>query len=422
MLSFESFYHFLQEKTSSNRFCIAFSGGLDSAVLLHLFNALSRIDSNINLRAIHINHGLSPNANHWEKQCQEICHQYQIPLHIKQLKLSKKPKMSLEDLARRARYDVFRQYLSQGETLVTAHHQDDQAETLLLQLFRGAGPKGLASMPGYVSFGQGFLIRPLLNFQKLALQQYAEKEGLQWIEDESNGNINFDRNFLRHEILPLLKQRWPNIADNLARSAYHCANADKYIAQQVVHIFEDLFNSENLALHIPSLLNHSIETQNYVIRYWLQRLDFPLPSTKKLGILHDEILKSRHDGNPLLRWKQVEIRRYNNYLYAMSPLSAHNTTLVIRWQMTDDLILPNNLGVIKLDELINSGINLDIPEPITVRFRQGGERCRLKNRTHTHSLKKLFQDWKIPPWNRDRIPLLYKGDELKAIVGYAVCE
>jgi tRNA(Ile)-lysidine synthase len=422
MLTTSIFFNNLQAITSSNDVCIALSGGLDSSVLLYLFYTLRSKEPRLNLRAVHAHHGLSIHADKWLSTCEMLCKAYQIPLLVSHLKIKKTPQASLENVAREGRYEFFKGILKENECLVTGHHQNDQAETLLLQLFRGAGPKGLAAMPSMTAFGKGFLIRPLLSYKKAALLQFALDNQLKWIEDESNYDVNFDRNFLRSELMPLLEKRWPAVINNLARVARHCAQADYFIGKQLDESFQEAFDQSTNGLRIDMLLKHDALTQNYLLRYWLQYINLSLPSTEKLKILREEILGAKQDAMPLLRWRQVEVRRYHNQLYAMPPLPKHDTSQIIPWNLEQDLMLPGGIGRITINQLTELGLKRETLENVTIRFRQGGECCRLKNRKHSHSLKKLFQTWCVPPWQRDRVPLLYANDHLKAIIGYAACE
>ncbi len=410
----------LRAVTSLKNFCLAFSGGVDSTVLVHLFNKFKQIEPNLSLRAIHVHHGLNQFADDWVISCQDICDRYHMPLLITYLNLPKKTKYSLEELARIERYQIFKTELRQNEVLVTAHHQEDQAETLLLQLFRGAGPKGLASMPMLTNFGQGFLLRPLLNFAKKKLLQFAEKENLNWIEDESNRDSAFDRNFLRQQIFPLLTQRWPSISKNLARSAWHCAQADHFIEAKIKLFFEEIFSSESKTLDIFKLIQHDFVTQSYIVRFWLKFLKFPLPNTKKIFMLLEQMVNAKIDSMPLLCWQEVEIRRFKGQLYAMPSLPAHDVTKIIPWDLKADLVLDQD-KIITRHELTELGLHLADLQNVTIRYRRGGENCRLPGRHHHHALKKLLQAWRVPPWERDRIPLLYTNEMLCAIVGYTAC-
>lgn len=411
----------IHELSLPKHFCLALSGGLDSIVLLHLFVSLTNLDPSIHVRAIHVNHGLSPNANDWTTFCQNKCTQYQINFESQTLSFQRAAGESLEAVARTHRYKVFESQLKPGEVLVTAHHQQDQAETLLLQLFRGAGPKGLSAMPVLATFSAGHLFRPLLNVTQESLKVYAVTHGLTWVEDESNDDMNFDRNFLRQEIIPTLKQRWPKLVANLARAAKHCADANNFIDNEIKDLFHEIFNTTAKSLYIPKLLAHSGQIQTYILRYWLQHLNLPLLSTKAISILEREILHARCDGAPLLSSKLLQIRRYDNELYAMHPLARHDASLVINWDPTQDLLLPDGRTKLTAADLTALGINPTYLLKPTIRFRQGGERCYLPNRKHSHSLKKLLQTWRVPPWKRDRVPILYEGESIKAIIGYTAC-
>lgn len=222
MFNTEKLFHHIFKFTNKTKFLIAYSGGMDSHVLLHSIHDLRRQNPLLKIRAVHIHHGLNPNADYWVKHCSAICEQLNIELIVKTINV-KKNKHSLEALARELRYQEFIKIINTDECLLTAHHADDQAETLLLQLFRGGGPKGLAAMPKYKNFAQGSFLRPLLEFSRKDLYDYACKNQLNWIEDDSNENIGHDRNFVRHKLMPIITERWPGILTTLARSAEHCA-------------------------------------------------------------------------------------------------------------------------------------------------------------------------------------------------------
>jgi tRNA(Ile)-lysidine synthase len=234
--------------------------------------------------------------------------------------------------------------------------------------------------------------------------------------------MNFDRNFIRHQILPLIASRWSHITENLARAASHCATADRFIENHIKLFLDESLLDSDKSLSISTLLTFPLEIQNLLLRTWLQSVDLPLPSTKKLYLLQRELIESRQDAKPLLCWKGVEVRRYNQRLYATPPLVAHDAGLKIAWNLKEDLLLPHHLGKIMLMDITALGIQIEDLSDTTIRFRQGGERCKIKNKKHSQSLKKLLQAWRVPPWQRDRIPLLYEKEHIKAIIGYAACE
>ncbi|OGT06953.1 MAG: tRNA lysidine(34) synthetase TilS [Gammaproteobacteria bacterium GWE2_37_16] len=395
---------------------LAYSGGLDSKVLLHALVILKIKNPELQISAIHINHGLSPNADQWAKNCLGTCRKFGIDLIIKKIsvKTALQKGHSLEAVARDLRYAAFTEILNSGDLLLTAHHSDDQAETLLLQLFRGAGPKGLSAMPEKMPLGKGFLLRPLLPFSRHELEEYAHKNHLEWHEDESNADINFDRNYIRHTIMPLIKKRWGGILGPLCRVAEHCAEASELLNDLANQDYLNLQGTKPHTLSVKKLLSLSVARQSNVLRYWLHLLQLPTPSCVKLqNILHD-VLLSRSDAMPLVTWREIEVRRYGDDIYTMSPLQKLPGNLIIPWEdLEKPLVLPYKLGTLDYKNIADkAGLPLPPKDKITIRFRQGGERIKLPNRQGTHSLKKLFQEWRVPPWQRNLIPLVYCDEKL----------
>lgn len=390
-----------------NKFLIAYSGGLDSHVLLHRLVIQRDNNSEIKLRAVHVHHGLHEDADKWTAHCQKICDELNVELIIKKIQIEKGSKLGIEAAARNARYRVFESLLENNETLVTAHHQDDQAETVLLQLLRGAGPKGLAAMPECAKFGCGEHARPLLNFTRKQLQEYAQQHQLHWLEDPSNLETGFNRNYLRHEIMPLLEKRWKGVAAVLSRSAQNCADASKILDEVAKQDLEKVICSveQKNILSVKKLLQLNKETLFNVIRYWLDQLDLSLPSRIKLEQIEKEVLRAREDAMPLVKWEGVEIRRYRDGLYAMPPLEEFDPNQIISWDIQKPLTLPGKLGILTSDQLEKNQVKLDNSKNVTIRFRQGGEK-----------IKKLFQEKGIPPWQRDRVPLLYSDGEFVGVV------
>ncbi|CAN5297362.1 tRNA lysidine(34) synthetase TilS [soil metagenome] len=420
---------FIQQKFTTllhiHTYVLAFSGGLDSQVLLQLCASALK-NTTKKLRAIHVNHGLSANALQWQSQCQAVCDQLAIPLQCVQVNAAPQPGKSPEAVARELRYQAFKELLVEDECLLTAHHQNDQAETVLLQLLRGAGPAGLAAMPELTSFAKGYLLRPLLNFTRAELLQYATQQQLDWIEDESNLNTAYDRNFIRHQILPLLEQRWPAATTTLARAAANCAEAAELL-QVLGEQDGELFFSR-LSLSLANLRQLDITDPTYsrsrnVIRTWLKQQNFAIPSRSRLQQLHHDFMTAKIDANPHMTWNGVEIRRYKDAIYAMSPLLPLEMNAQYHWNLNTTLDLPHNLGKLCGNKQRDQGFVLpDADSLVTVRFRRGGERCQPSGHKGTHTLKKLLQEWDVAPWQRDRIPLLYWRDQLVAVVGFCICE
>ena len=408
--------------TEQLNFCVAYSGGLDSHVLLHAMCAIASEHPAINVRAIHINHGLNPNADAWAQHCCRVCENLGVEFIACALNLAVKPGDSVEAVARTARYECFANLLQPGENLITAHTQNDQAETLLLQLLRGSGVKGLAAMPIKKTFAHGYLLRPVLTFTREALQEYANAHALQWIEDDSNLALRFDRNYIRHEIMPTLRTRWPQALTTLSRAAEHCAESAALLDQLADMDLKWVSDEFNKALLISALTQLSAQRQRNVLRRWIVLQGHQAPNAKHVQQILATILYASADAQPQLRWDNLEMRRYQDRLYLMALLPRHDATQIIPWDLTTPLTLPSSLGKLTAQTVTNYGISAALNGAnITVRFRQGGERCRPVGRKETHALKKLFQDWEIPPWQRDRVPLIYADDTLIAVVGYCVC-
>ncbi len=417
--------HLLQQLTqfpAVRRYWIAYSGGCDSHVLLHAMAALGE-QLAVPIHAIHINHGLQSQARDWEAHCQQVCDGLSIPLEVARVDAAHASGESPEEAARVARYRIFTEILQDDDMLLMAHHQDDQAETLLLQLLRGAGVKGLSAMPQLSDLGRGHLARPLLGFSRSVLLQYARQQGLVWIDDPSNVDTRFDRNFLRHEVMPLLHQRWPAMAHTLSRVSRHMArSADllQQLAQQDLHTHRLAGNR----LNIPSLQELDKARLCNLLRYWLGEVcGLSTPDSKHLNRIVYEVLPAAEDANPLVSWRGGEVRRYRGELYALRPDATPAAThRIIPWDGKQALHLNNRMLIPHLVK--GQGVNRQLIEQgrLSVRFRQGGEKCQPVGRVHHHSLKKLFQEWAVPPWQREQVPLLYVGEEIVQVVGYCICE
>lgn len=397
---------------------VAYSGGLDSHVLLHLLSEYKRTkNSEVKLFAIHVNHNLSAQAKQWVEHCEKVCKALNVPYFTDNVHVaSNAVKGSLEEVLRDRRYEVFAKVLPNNSCLLTAHHADDQAETLLLQLFRGAGPKGLAAMPRKIKFSAGWLVRPLLDFSREDILCYAQRNRLSWIEDESNLNIKFDRNLVRHRLLPTIKERWVGVNKALARVARNCAEANillEVLAKTDLQSVADVDNED--ILNIELLKQLSISRQKNVLRFWLAQKQLLMPSEVKLDEILSACINSRYDASPIVAWGGAEVRRFRNYLYAFPPLVVHDNKLVLYFSSTERMVLPSMLGEMEIH--ISPEANLDI-QRITVRFRQGGEKIKLPKRSGIRDLKKIMQEWGIPPWLRDRVPLVYYDSEIVAVVGY----
>jgi len=441
----QAFQHHLRQLSSTKKYLIAYSGGIDSHVLLHLCAQLKNINDEFkeSFSAVYINHGLSPNAEKWGHHCRQVCAMLDISLTIIEVDGRTKKGQSPEASARIARYQAFRQLLVANESLLTAQHLDDQAETLFLQLLRGSGVKGLSAMPKIKPFFQGFLCRPLLDYKKKDILNYARNHQLHWIDDESNEQQCFDRNYLRHSVLPLLETHWPAVHENFAKSAELLAESQSLLDQMAASDCHDLFITDNhsnieynkLFLR-PALKllkqeqsdNHKSARLNNVLRYWIRLNHFPAPSRKILQQIISNVLQARQDAMPLVSWQRDNsycvVRRYQNIIYLLNSaltIKDKKNYLLIKDQTTE---LAHNNGSIQCfsaDKTSFNGTEL-FTKTLTIRYRNGGERYRKTVTGLSHSLKHWFQENSIPPWERDKMPLIFWGDELIQVGNHIVCE
>ncbi len=401
---------------------VAYSGGLDSHVLLHALVQLQQQRPSLvsSIRAVHINHGLQTAAASWAAHCERICAELDVEFEAIKLNLQPPIGSSLEAVARTARYAVFEQNLRSGEVLLTAHHQDDQAETLLLNLLRGSGPEGLAAMPESRQFAGSVLLRPLLGLSRMQLTDYAVHYQLDWIDDPSNDSLVFDRNYLRHEVLPKLRERWPATDRLLARAAQWQSEAVELQNELLAARLLQMRGTQAGTLSVKHLLDCSLVARKGLLRQWLKASGFTSPPVKKLQHILNDVLSAKPDAQPCVHWQGCEVRRYRDDVYVMSPLSVHNPQQVLEWSAPYDDYLIDSLGVVLeknslsnlLPKLAASG------QPLHIRFRQGSEKLR-RGGIHI-SLKQFFQDKSVPPWMRERIPLVYLGEQLILIPGLFV--
>ena len=414
----ESLIHTLRGLPAAQRFWVALSGGLDSTVLLHAL-AGRRADLPGELRAVHVNHGLHPKADDWQWRCEALCASLGVPIECRAVRVEPASGESLEAVARERRYAAFRGLLAPGDLLLLAQHQDDQLETFLLQALRGAGVRGLAAMPEQAQAHGLHLVRPLLGATRTELEAWARAQGLSWVEDPSNTDTGFDRNYLRHEVLPRLKARWPGAGETVSRSARLCAEADGLLREMAAEDAARYTVVETLPLR--ALRELSVPRARNLMRHWLQSRRLPLPPAQKL----DEILRqaeARADRNPCVDWEGAEVRRYRQRLYALAPVTAAPEGFSLKPGVSHDL--GAGLGVLRLVPMAGEGLRASLcgPAGLAVDFRRGGESCRPQGRGHARPLKKWLQELHVVPWLRDRLPLLHAGGELLAVAGLFVCE
>ncbi len=399
------------------RYRVALSGGLDSVVLLHaLHDVAPRLAAPV--EAVHVNHGLHGDALEWENFCESLCAALDIPLLSLQLELGPVRGLSLEALAREARYSIIAEQMEEGEMLLTAHHGDDQVETFLLQLLRGAGVRGLASMPRLREWQSGWLARPLLDFSRAELEAWAREQGLRWREDPSNRETDIRRNYLRHEIIPLLKEQWPGLVTTTGRSARHCAEAAQILrdtAEEDLMLVLDLARPWQLPLRGLEALNEA-RLKN-LLRYWIGSRGLPVPGHQVLSRILHEMIPAPEDALPQVDWEGGQLRRYRDRLYLLPSLPpAPAASLVLAWDGRGSLELPGGLGSLSVTRAAPW-----LSEGVFVVFRREGMRCRPAGREGRRSFKRLCQDLHIPPWLRSRLPLLVREGELLAVADQCLC-
>lgn len=417
---------------------IAYSGGVDSQVLLH---AVAQLKQNNVLKqkviAIHVNHGLSQSAELWQQFAKQQCQLFKIDFKTINVNIIDKPRTSLEAQARDERYQALADLSPNNAVIVTGHHQDDQVETFFLALKRGSGLKGLSAMASEskLANSEQKLLRPLLPISRENIVQYAQEHQLAWLEDESNADTRFDRNFLRKEILPQLKARWPNFNDTVTRSAQHCQEAQRILDEVAA---QDLTQClvEQRVLSIAALLLLSQARFNQVIRYFIQQHQALMPSQQQLLQLYQQLTEAGKDKNPAVKLGDIWLRRFQDKLYLTQ--DYHSVT---DWRYDCDLALidgeyaitmPDNLGCVfvtsnekHINEKQEKVLTLSLPETIhslSIAFEHDNPKCLPDYRQQSRPLKKVLQELAIPPWQRKRLPLLFINNELAAVVGYFVCQ
>lgn len=398
-------------------FLVAYSGGLDSHVLLHLMSGIP----DIAVRAVHIDHGLQDVSPWWSRHCRDICSDFGIPLERVSLNLDVPSGQSIEAFARNKRYEAFADLLETDEVLLTAHHQNDQAETLLIQLLRGAGGAGLAAMPMITGFSAGQHFRPFLNLSRKQLEAYADYYDLNFVEDTSNADMRFDRNFLRHQVLPQLIDRWPGSVGTLSRAAMLQGETQRLLDSYVSQDLESMLGFVEGTLSVELILQCQPERRRALIRHWVADSGFRYPSSKKLQHIISDVFHASVDATPLVHWEGAEIRRYRDDVYIMPPLTEHDIYQSFDWNLKQELPIVT-LGLKLEAKYLESWSEVlsQSAQNLTVSFRQGGELIKPAGSDKTLTLKHIFQQFSIPPWMRGRIPLLFLGEEL--IVVWGVCQ
>lgn len=404
----------LQNINRASHIYIAYSGGIDSHVLLHFCALQPELKPKIT--AVYVHHGLQPKAESWAVHCQAEAEKLAVSFQLLRVNAHPKNGQSPEEAARDARYQALESLLSDGDVLLVAQHQEDQLETVLLQLFRGAGVQGLAAMPASTPFGKGQMLRPFLEVSKQVIQDYAQIHHLNWVDDPTNECDDFDRNFLRNQIVPLLKTRWPAVAKTVSRSAGHCANAQQLLTELAQDLLTPILNRADNTLAISKLSKLDSNKQQLLIRQWFKQQNLQMPSSRFIEDIFKTVIAAKPSSNPQLKKAGMVIRRYQDKLYCCKDLPDFKNLAGLDWPQSENkIVLPDNS--ILQRHPVASGIPASLWQTTTatIRFRQGGEKISLVGRKGQHTLKNLFQEAAIPPWERDLIPLLYFDEVLVAV-------
>ncbi|MDN5850757.1 MAG: tRNA lysidine(34) synthetase TilS [Nitrococcus sp.] len=395
------------------RLWVAYSGGHDSTVLLHAVVALG-----LPVHALHVDHGLHPESERWAMHCRARCSMLGIPLRVERVTVRPRGE-GLEAAAREARYGVFAAVLAPRECIATAHHADDQAETVLLRILRGTGIDGLAGMPAERVLGAGRLIRPLLGFRRADLAAYAARHELSWVDDPANRGDQHDRNFLRARIMPLLETRWPGLDQRLARLARHASSASILAECWARRQLTELGATHSLAVAALAGLGETPRLQ--LLRTWIRGQARRPPPERRLRRGLADLLGAACDRQPSLAWSDGCIRRYRGRLYLLPPCLPEPPAASLPWDIAQPLNVPN-LGRLEARVGLGRGLRAQSLQqaPIEVRFRQGGERVQVRGQAR--ALKRLLQERGVPPWLRTRLPLVYIGHDLAAVADLLIAD
>jgi len=402
---------------------LAYSGGVDSETLLHLLANLQRLGG-WTLRAVHVNHGISSKAEAWMAHCAARCEALGVPFATERVRLTTQKGEGREAAARRARYRALQEHIEPNGVLLTAQHQRDQAETLLLRLLRGAGCQGLAAMRPRQPFGLGYLVRPFLDVPREAIEAYAAEQDLCWVEDEMNADLTLARGFLRAKVMPSLRQFWPGADAQISRVALNAADASTLLDEVADQDLAMCRVDDTGILSVAGLKVLSELRRKNALRRWFVQMDREPPSVRHLGQILRIIEKRSSTAKATTREGKNEVCRYRDRL---SLAAVHDRSGLRQWRANwnpaQPLILPADAGILRAVQ--DRGFGLSVQRLggnlLHVRFRQGGETCRLPGRLHRHRVKKMLQEAGIPPWARETMPMIYVGESLAAIGEDWVC-
>lgn len=397
---------------------VGLSGGLDSVVLLDL---LHRIAGHFSwkLAALHIHHGLSPNADSWAEFCVSLCDRYHIPLEVQHVEITPLLAHGVEAAARKLRHQAFA--AQQSDFVVLAHHADDQAETLLLQLLRGAGVRGAAAMPMHASKrGKPVYIRPLLETTRAEIMRYAVTQDLRWIDDESNSDAYYPRNFLRHRVLPVLEERFPAYRETLSRSTRHFAEASLLLDELAQDDGSDALAGDRLSLE--PLRHMSLPRARNLFRYFLHSRNVSMPQVTRLNETLRQLLEARPDAAVSVQFGEFHVRRYRDQVFVIPETEKCEREYRQTWNGEGSLPWPPQATQLQFTRVMGAGLSEEKlrGKSVSVRLRGGQETLKPHPRAARRTLTNLLQQHHIPPWQRERMPLLYAGERLVCVVDVAI--
>jgi tRNA(Ile)-lysidine synthase len=418
-LSKSELKEFLDTFSESKKIIIAYSGGIDSSALLHLL-FLIKEDLKQSLEAIHINHGLHEKSDDWEKFCKEECARFNVPFKAISIHENLPKNESVECWARNKRYLLISKEMNKDDLLLTAHHMDDQVETFFLQILRGAGPRGLASMPVIKRIASGYHVRPFLNIQQCELEQYAKANDLLWQDDESNSDIRYDRNYLRHKVLVYLEKAWPSFRKSILRVISHQKESMSLLSEIASEDMSKVLCKDFINLDIKILNKLSLPRQKNLIFYWLNRLNLEKPGSRHMNQIIKTLINTTSEKSPCVNWRNTEVRKYRNYLYASKKIKQHDRNEEIFWNTNLPLEIHGEKLIAK--KTLGKGVLMSCTEgaKITIRYRNGGEKIYSNSLSNSKTVKQLFQEHGVLPWFRDRVPLVYINEELAVVPGFCV--
>ena len=396
--------------------CVAFSGGADSTALLAALAQLKRPP--LRLRALHVDHRLHPHSSSWAAHCRRVARALGVPLRVRTANVARAHGESLEAAARAARYGLLATALAPDEALLTAHHQDDQLETVLLQLLRGAGVAGIAAMPALAAFARGRLVRPLLPWSRAALSAWVRSQGLEWIEDPGNSELRLDRNYLRARVLPLIRERWPAAAATVTRAARHAAEAQRLL--DAVGAADAARASFGAMLSAQRLRTLPPERRRNALRFWITAAGHLAPPASRLEEIAGPLLQARADAQPFVRWEGTLLQRQADLLSLRAAPGATGVLEEVSWPWRRRRIctLPGSGGKLTLKRDARGPLDLDaLPATLTIRARRGGERLRPARAGPRRALKSLLQEARVPVAERARLPLIFAAETLIAVAG-----